>query len=96
VQRLGPIWRGHARLKQKREDDIVSGTNNPLRFTILRGLVGTRHAKQDAMSEEEGAGVGVVELLVVVTLDSLNAGAELGRHIGKEVRQSGKSVRFQA
>jgi len=48
------------------------------------------------MSEEEGAGAGVVELLAVVTLDGLNAGAELGRHVGKEVRQSGKSVRFQA
>jgi len=47
------------------------------------------------MSEEEGAGAGVVELLAVVTLDGLNAGAELGRHIGEKVRQGGKRVRFK-
>ena len=86
VQRLGPIRRRHARLKQKGADDIVSGTNDPFGFTVLRRRVGTRHAKEDAMCQEEGARAGVVKLPAVVGLDGLDAGAELGRDIGKKVR----------
>jgi hypothetical protein len=47
------------------------------------------------MCEKEGARAGVVELPAVVTLDGLDAGAELGGHIGEKVRQSGEGVRFQ-
>jgi len=42
----------------------------------------------DALSEEEGSSAGVVELLPVVALDSLDSGAKLSRHVGKEISQS--------
>jgi hypothetical protein len=47
------------------------------------------------MCEEEGVRARVVELPAIVTLDSLDACAELGRHIGEKVRQGGKHVRFK-
>jgi hypothetical protein len=36
----------------------------------------------------------IVELTLVVTLDSLNAEAELSRHPGKEIDEGGKRVRL--
>jgi hypothetical protein len=49
----------------------------------------------NAMCEEEGAHAGVVELPAVITLDGLDACAELGGHIGEKVSQGGKRVRFK-
>ena len=40
----------------------------------------------NAVGEEENSGTGVVKLPAVVGLDGLDAGAELGRDIGKKVR----------
>lgn len=50
--------------------------------------------KMDAMGEEEGVGTRVVKLMAIAALNSLNSGTELCGNEGKEIRQSGKSVRF--
>lgn len=76
MQPFGPIGGGHARLKQKRADNIVSSTNDPLGFTVLGRRVGALHAKKNVVCEKEGVRTGVVKLATVVTLDSLDAGTE--------------------
>jgi hypothetical protein len=50
----------------------------------------------NSISKEEPAGVRVIKLASVVALDSLNGGAELSGHIGKEISKSGICVRFKA
>jgi hypothetical protein len=62
MQRLSPIRRWHARLKQEGANDIISSANDSFSFTILRGRVRTRHAELDAMCEKEGARAGLIRL----------------------------------
>ena len=50
----------------------------------------------NALSEEEGLSVGVVELLPVVTLNSLDRGAKLSGGGGEEVRERAVSIRLEA
>jgi len=50
----------------------------------------------DALSEEEGPRAGVVELVPVVTLNSLDRGAKLSGGIGEEVRERAVSIRLEA
>jgi hypothetical protein len=95
MQGVNPIdWR-HASLKEKRAHDIINSAKSAFGFTILLGGVRTRHAKDGAMGEEERAGRGVIKLTAVVALDSLHGSAKLSTHVGKKVRNSGKSVGFK-
>ena len=50
----------------------------------------------DALSEEEGPSAGVIELLLVVALDSLDSGAKLSGGIGEEVCERAVSIRLEA
>ena len=50
----------------------------------------------DALSEEEGSSAGVVELLPVVALDSLDSGAKLSGGVGEEVCERAVSIRLEA
>jgi hypothetical protein len=50
----------------------------------------------EALGEEKVAGAGVVKLLPVVALDSLDAGAKLGVGVGDEVSKRAESVRFKS
>ena len=59
--------------------------NHMLSFTVLGGSIGARHAKVDAIGEEERAGAGVIKLLAVVALNCLDGSAKLSTHIGKEI-----------
>ena len=83
-------------MKKHRANNIVCGTNDTLGFTVLGGGVWARHAKMDAVGEEERAGARVVKLVAIVALNYLDAGAELGLHIGKEICQNREHVRFEA
>jgi hypothetical protein len=62
--------------------------------TILRGGVGVRESQLNTMRMDEGAG-GVIELVIIFTLESTNRVVELGGDLSKEVQESGESVRFQ-
>jgi hypothetical protein len=77
-------------------NNIIDGANNAFSFTILRQSVGAGHAKMDALSEEELPGARVVELEPVVTLDNLDACAELSGGVGDEVSERVECVRFEA
>ena len=46
--------------------------------------------------EEERAGIGVVELAAIVALNYLDGGAELSRHMEKEVSESRERVRLES
>jgi len=76
-------------------DDVISGTNHALGFTVLRGRVGARHPEQDAVGEKEGASGRVVEFAAVITLDTPNGAAELGLHIGGKISQRIKGFGFK-
>lgn len=93
---LSPVGWRHAGLEQQGADNIVSGSNDALSFTVLGGGVGTGHAQVHAMGEEEHAGAGVVELAPVVALDRLYLSTKLSGHMSKEISRSKERVRFQA
>ena len=50
----------------------------------------------DALSEEEITGARVVKLFPVITLYSLDLGAELSGGVGDEVSKRAESVKFEA
>ena len=81
------------RLKQKRAHHVVNGTNDALRFTVLRRGAWAWHTEMDAMGEEEGAGVEVVKLATIIALDVLDGGAKLRTYIGEEVSNCRERVR---
>ena len=47
------------------------------------------------MGKKERAGDVVVELVTIITLDTLNGDTELCGNIGKEIRQGRESIRLQ-
>jgi len=67
-----------------------------LSFTILGGGAGIGHAQMGTVCEEERAGIGVVELAAIVALNCLDGGAELSRHMEKEVSESRERVRLES
>ena len=69
--------------------------NNVFDFTVLRQSVGARHAKVDALGEEEVIGARVVKLFPIIALDSLDGDTKLSGGIGDEVSESTESVRFK-
>lgn len=83
---------GDADLKQQIANDIISGTNDAFSFTVLGRSVGTRHAKVNAVGQEECAGAEVVELAAVVALNSLNGDPKLCADISK--KEGSESVRL--
>jgi hypothetical protein len=95
VKALNPITGRKGGLKQQGAHDIVGGTNHALGLATLRGSVGTRHAKLDAVREEESAG-GVIKLASIITLDVPDGAAKLCGHKGEEVGEGGEDVRLLA
>ena len=81
-------------MEQKRADNIISGTNYALSFTVLGRGVGARHPEMSAMGEEERAGAGVIKLAAIVALNCLDGGTVLSGHMNKEVSQSRERVRL--
>jgi hypothetical protein len=77
-------------LKEKRTHHVVRGTNDALGFTVLGGGVWAGHVKLGAVSEEEHARGGVVELASIIALDSLDGGAELCTCVSEKLRVSRK------
>ena len=58
--------------------------------------MGAGHAQTNAIGEEEDARARVIKLSAVITLKALHTSVKLCAHIGKEIRQSGEGVRFEA
>ena len=94
MESLNPEGRGSRRLKQKGADNVISGTDDTLSFTVLGVGVRAAHAQVNAVSQEERAGAGVVELAAIVALNCLDGGAILSGHMNKEVSQSRERVRL--
>jgi hypothetical protein len=92
VECFNPIGRRKASLKQQRLCDIVKSLKDAFDFTVLLRGVRARHAKGDTMSEEERAGLGVIKLTPVVSLDTLDGAAKLGGNKREKVSKSGKRV----
>jgi hypothetical protein len=66
--------------------DIIGSMNHALDLAVLRGSVGTRHPKLDAVREEESVG-GVIKLPSIITLDAMDGVVKLRGHKGKEVER---------
>jgi hypothetical protein len=76
-------------------DDIVSGSNDALNFTILWWCVGTGHPQEGTVGEKKRLSGWVVELTTIITLDVLDGAAELCGYIGEKIWQSGECVKCQ-
>ena len=96
VERVSPINRRKTGLKQKGPHNVVDCAKNALGTSVLLRGVGTRHSKNDSMSEEERASRGVVKLAAVVALNCLDGGVELRAHIREKMGEYGESVGFEA
>jgi hypothetical protein len=70
--------------------------NHALGLAVLRGSVGTRHLKLDAMREEESAGGGVIKLASTIALDAPDGATKLRGHKGKEVGEGGEGAELLA
>jgi hypothetical protein len=68
--------------------------NHALGLVILRGSVGTRHLKLDAVREEEGAGGGVIKHKSIIALDASDGAAKLRGYKGEEVGEGGEVSNF--
>jgi hypothetical protein len=75
--------------------DIIGGVNHALALAILRGGIGARHLKLNAVGEEEGVRGGIIEFSSVIALDTVDGVTKLHENVGKEVREGGESVRFE-
>jgi hypothetical protein len=72
IETLNPkAWR-HRSLDQEGAHDIVRGPNHALSLSVLGRGIWTRHAELDTLREEKRMGSVVIELMLVVTLDSLD------------------------
>jgi hypothetical protein len=58
-------------------NNVVGGAQHTLGFTILRRGVWAGHPEMHAMSKKELPRGGVVELMPIAALDTLNLAAEL-------------------
>jgi hypothetical protein len=74
---------------------LIDVADDTLNATVLRGGVGTRHAKINAVGEEEGARAHIIELATIVALECLYGDAVLCMHKGNETK-SVDGVRFKA
>jgi hypothetical protein len=69
--------------------------NHALGLAVLRGSVGTRHSKLDAVRQEESTGRGVIKLTSIVALDAPDGAAKLHGHkdeVGESVEGVGLLV----
>jgi hypothetical protein len=65
--------------------NIIEGADSALSFTILLRGIRARHVEVDAMGEKERAS-GVVKLMAIIALNTLNGDTELCLDIRKKVR----------
>ena len=96
MESLNPEGRGSRRLKQKGADNVISGTDDTLSFTILGAGVRAAHAQVNGMSQQDCAGAGVGELAAIVALNCLDCGTELSTHKSKENGERRVRVRLKA
>jgi hypothetical protein len=82
-------------LKQQSTNNVVSGAQHTLNFTILRRGVWVGHPELHAMGKKELPRGWVVELTPIVALNALDLAAELSTDKGKELGNSQKGVRLQ-
>ena len=69
---LDPIGGRHGGLKQQGANNIINRANNAFSFTVLGRGVRARHAKMNALGEEERPSTGAIKLLPVVALNRLD------------------------
>lgn len=94
MKSLNPIVCREGCLKQQGADNVISGANNPLGFTVLRRGVWAGHQKLHAFGEEKGPHGRIIKLAPVVTLNIINCESKLSGDISKKVRQRGEHIRF--
>ena len=95
VQALGPEASRKRGLEQESAHGVVGGTNHALSLAVLRGGIRASHAQLDTVREKEGTGGGVIELPIIVTLDSVDGEAELCGHPSEKMDKRGESIRLR-
>jgi hypothetical protein len=67
--------------------NIVEGADSALNFTVLLRGIRARHVEVDTMREKERASGGVVKLMAIIALNTVNGDTELCLDIRKKVIQ---------
>jgi hypothetical protein len=82
-------------LESKRQDDIVGGAQHALGFTVLRRGVWEGHSELHVVCKEELPQGGVIELVAIVTLDTLDIAIKPSTEKREELGDTQKGVRLQ-
>jgi hypothetical protein len=77
VEPFYPVASWKRRLKEQGANHVINGAESTLSFTVLRRSVGAGHPQNHPMSGEECSRGGIVELPIVVALDSFDGAAKL-------------------
>jgi len=77
-------------------DDIICGAKDALSLAVLLRGVWTRHTQGNAFGKKESARGRVIKLMAVIALDGFYGAPKLSGDIGEKIRESGKSVGFEA
>jgi hypothetical protein len=83
-------------LDKKRLNNVVSGAERSLGFSVWQRGVWTREAESDAIGREKGTEIMVNKLAAIVILNTTNDYIKLSFDKGKETLQGGRGVRFIA
>jgi hypothetical protein len=95
VETLYPILWWYGSLKQQSANNVVGGAQHTLGFNVLRRGVWVEHPEVHTMSKEELPRGGVVELTLIIALDTLNLAAKLSADKRIELGDSRKGARLQ-
>lgn len=93
---IGPKARWSVSTKQESADTVINGAEHTFDTAVLRRGVRTREPDDCAMGCKKSADGKVVELLSVVSLQSMNGPPKLYRHIGKKCGECRRNIRFLA
>ena len=94
MEGLNPKIRRKFGLKEEGPNNIVRGANHSFCAPVLRRSIWAREAERDSMSGEIFTEGGVEELASVVTMQTANSGAKLGRYKREETKQGITCVRL--
>ena len=68
--------------------NIINGANRVVRFSVLRGCIGARKAKEDAVREKESAIASIVKLTSIVALNKAYWKTKVGENILSKIEKN--------
>ena len=82
-------------LKQEGANEVGDSAIHALGLPVLSGGVRTRHPQLHVVQDKEGTRRGVIELPLIVTLNTPDGATELSQHPSEEVRGWGRCQTYK-